>query len=327
MATFSIENLRKLNMFHLLAINIPQRNGASWALSSEDDPIIPKSSHPWKVSFYASNGVALDGSIQVTDPMASIGKGIMSNKVVSAAAGIGTAFLGITPQIDIAKKFVYSGVSTLEFTLTGCLALETDPTTDYYTPIDKLSYLTYPAREAEMNFDDLFDALDVVSSHWFGADSKAGTAVRDMFGATYQNVMGKAQTDKDGKQTSESSKAGWDKIKQWFGKSVGKAYMMSAPPTFKWSTAGSGLDFRYGKLLISDVYIKSFKIDYPTLYYDEGLPALIPVTLNLGTFRPLTATMLNSIMQGQAQQWDSTKTVQKGYLTNLAKKAFEQSKK
>lgn len=319
MATFSIENLRKLNMFHLLAINIPERNGASWALSSEDDPVIPSSGHPWKVSFYASNGVALDGSIQVTDPLASIGKGITSNKVMAAAAGLGTAFLGIAPQIDIAKKFLYSGVSTLDFTLTGCLALETDPTTDYYTPIDKLSYLTYPTRAAEMNFDDLFDALDVVSSQWFGAESKAGTAVRDMFGATYQNIMGKAQTDK---QTSESSKAGWDTIKKWFGESIGKAYTMSAPPTFTWNKAGSGLDFRYGKLLISDVYIKSFKIEYPTLYYDEGLPALIPVTLSLGTFRPLTATMLNSIMQGQAQQWDSTGTVDKHYLTNKAKKAF-----
>lgn len=319
MATFSIENLRKLNMFHLLAINIPERNGASWALSSEDDPVIPSSGHPWKVSFYASNGVALDGSIQVTDPLASIGKGITSNKVMAAAAGLGTAFFGIAPQIDIAKKFLYSGVSTLDFTLTGCLALETDPTTDYYTPIDKLSYLTYPTRAAEMNFDDLFDALDVVSSQWFGAESKAGTAVRDMFGATYQNIMGKAQTDK---QTSESSKAGWDTIKKWFGESIGKAYTMSAPPTFTWNKAGSGLDFRYGKLLISDVYIKSFKIEYPTLYYDEGLPALIPVTLSLGTFRPLTATMLNSIMQGQAQQWDSTGTVDKHYLTNKAKKAF-----
>lgn len=319
MATFSIENLRKLNMFHLLAINIPERNGASWALSSEDDPVIPSSGHPWKVSFYASNGVALDGSIQVTDPLASIGKGITSNKVMAAAAGLGTAFLGIAPQIDIAKKFLYSGVSTLDFTLTGCLALETDPTTDYYTPIDKLSYLTYPTRAAEMNFDDIFDALDVVSSQWFGAESKAGTAVRDMFGATYQNIMGKAQTDK---QTSESSKAGWDTIKKWFGESIGKAYTMSAPPTFTWNKAGSGLDFRYGKLLISDVYIKSFKIEYPTLYYDEGLPALIPVTLSLGTFRPLTATMLNSIMQGQAQQWDSTGTVDKHYLTNKAKKAF-----
>lgn len=319
MATFSIENLRKLNMFHLLAINIPERNGASWALSSEDDPVIPSSGHPWKVSFYASNGVALDGSIQVTDPLASIGKGITSNKVMAAAAGLGTAFLGIAPQIDIAKKFLYSGVSTLDFTLTGCLALETDPTTDYYTPIDKLSYLTYPTRAAEMNFDDLFDALDVVSSQWFGAESKAGTAMRDMFGATYQNIMGKAQTDK---QTSESSKAGWDTIKKWFGESIGKAYTMSAPPTFTWNKAGSGLDFRYGKLLISDVYIKSFKIEYPTLYYDEGLPALIPVTLSLGTFRPLTATMLNSIMQGQAQQWDSTGTVDKHYLTNKTKKAF-----
>lgn len=78
---------------------------------------------------------------------------------------------------------------------------------------------------------------------------------------------------------------------------------MKVPPTFDFKKAGSGLDFRYGGVLISDVFIKSMKVEVPTLFYEGGYPAVLQVTLDLATFRPLTATAFNKIMRTEAQSW------------------------
>ena len=80
---------------------------------------------------------------------------------------------------------------------------------------------------------------------------------------------------------------------------------MKVPPTFDFKKAGSGLDFRYGGVLISDVFIKSMRVEVPTLYYEGGYPPVLQVTLDLATFRPLTATAFNKIMRTEAQSWAS----------------------
>lgn len=309
MSKFSIQALRDINQFHLLAVGIDPKVGSNWADKTDgvNEGVIPQGQTPWKVSFYATSGVSLDGQIEFTNPMASIGSSLLNNKIVRAGVGIATNAFGIAPQIDYARKFTYGGSKPLEFTVQGCLALESDPQTDYFTPIEKLAYLTYPERLYQLQVDDIWRVLDAVSTNWFGAEKPVGTAIKNAIGGLYQNAFGEPEVDKKtGAQTDASKSKGWESLKAKFNEIFGKAFLMKSPPTFYKGATGSGLDFRYGKMLISDVYISSFKVDFPTLYYEGGLPALIPITLSLGTFRPVSSNLMTQIMQGIPQQWDDS---------------------
>lgn len=285
--SLSIESIRELNKMHLLAVNIPQKATAAqrWAVS---DP------YPWKVSLYAGSSVNLGAAIQTTDPLASIVNTVTQNKWVSGALKIAQVGWGIAPQIDIAQKYLYSGSDPLTFQVTGLLALQTDIETDFLTPLEQLSYLAFPERgsviEAGKTIEDLSRGLKKL------AGDKLGflTNITNNVGAIYNTLTG---------NVGGNESQGWVEFQEFFNEMVGQAYTMKVPPTFRFNTAGSGLDFRYGAILISDVFIKSMKVEIPTLFYEGGYPAVIQVTLDLATFRPITATAFNKILRTQAQSW------------------------
>lgn len=285
--SLSIESIRELNKMHLLAVNIPQKTTAAqkWAVSGP---------YPWKVSLYAGSSVNLGAAIQTTDPLASIVNSVTQNRWVSGALKVAQVGWGIAPQIDIAQKYLYSGSDPLTFQVTGLLALQTDIETDFLTPLEQLSYLAFPERgsviEAGKTIEDLSRGLKKL------AGDKLGflTNITNNIGAIYNTLTG---------NVGGSESQGWTEFQEFFNEMVGQAYTMKVPPTFRFDTAGSGLDFRYGAILISDVFIKSMKVEIPTLFYEGGYPAVIQVTLDLATFRPITATAFNKILRTQAQSW------------------------
>lgn len=285
--SLSIESIRELNKMHLLAVNIPQKATAAqkWAVSGP---------YPWKVSLYAGSSVNLGAAIQTTDPLASIVNSVTQNKWVSGALKIAQVGWGIAPQIDIAQKYLYSGSDPLTFQVTGLLALQTDIETDFLTPLEQLSYLAFPERgsviEAGKTIEDLSRGLKKL------AGDKLGflTNITNNIGAIYNTLTG---------NVGGNESQGWAEFQEFFNEMVGQAYTMKVPPTFRFNTAGSGLDFRYGAILISDVFIRSMKVEIPTLFYEGGYPAVIQVTLDLATFRPITATAFNKILRTQAQSW------------------------
>lgn len=287
--SLSIESIRELNKMHLLAVNIPQKASAKtkWAASGE---------YPWKVSLYAGSSLALGGAIQITDPLSSILNSVTQNKWVAGALNIAQGGWGIAPQLDIAQKYLYSGVDPLTFQVTGLLVLQNDLEEDFLTPLEQLSYLTFPDRGSVLAVGKSIEDLQNGLKKLVGDKLGFLTNLTNNLGALYNTLTGN-----EGSPDAQGWKAFQDSFNEW----IGQVYTMKVPPTFDFKKAGSGLDFRYGGVLISDVFIKSMRVEVPTLYYEGGYPPVLQVTLDLATFRPLTATAFNKIMRTEAQSWTS----------------------
>lgn len=283
----NLEAIRELNKFHLEGVRLPSRETVEGTLNP-----MPKTGPAINVSLYAgSSNLSLGGQVESTDPLAGLFNSVFNNKVMSLARTIASVGYGIPTQLDYAKKFQFTGVNSLKFSVSGVLALQNSIETDFLQPLANLAYLTFPSRSYKISADKILDTFEGFFKNT-GINFLAN--FRSNVGSVYNMVMGDLKSD--GKQ-------GWDKLKELINGITGTAYLLRVPPTFEMSDAGSGLDFRYGKILISDVFIRSMQVSIPTLYYSEGVPSVIEVRLDLETFRPITADLFDKIMRGQAQQW------------------------
>lgn len=304
MSQLSVENIRKLNRAHLLAIEVPLPSGENWGEtdSNSDSAVkgVPAGKAPWHVSLYTSSGISLSGNVEASSPFADILGNITRNKVVSTIAHIA----GLSPQFDFSQKYMFMGTQPLSFSIQGALILENDPVTDYLIPLKRLSYLTYPSRATPLTLDGVFDSINKAIIAMGKDQTKFGQTVmglRDNLGSVVNFVVGGLSVD----TANQSGKDGWEQIKDFMGRTLGSLYPLIPPPTFDWERSGSGLDFKYGTTLISDVFIKSLKVDIPTLYYEGGWPPYMTVSLELGTFRNITYDLFNDILQGMPQSWDA----------------------
>lgn len=301
----SIQSLRELNKFHLLAIGIPMPSGGGWDTSRWQDDQSAEASfsnggNPWKVSIYCTEGFNMEGRITTTEPLGSIVNKALNNQIVS----YGARLAGLAPQLDYAQKYLFSSVQPLEFTVSGSLVLESGLIEDYLDPLSKLAYLAFPDRGPVVSLSGLLEAvqngLKQLNSNKVGGVVQwaldAVSNVTTNVGSIISMLSGGGASEEEGKDT-------WQGVLDSFNAITGKAYTMTPPPTLKTLKAGSGLDFKYGNVLISDVYIKSLNVKYPTLFYEGGFPAFIPVTMTLGTFRPITATAFRQMISGVAQSW------------------------
>lgn len=290
----SIEALRNLNKMHLIAVKIPSKphpistNGRPWA----------QQNCPWHVSLYSSQGINnLGGAITYDNTLGDLVNQITSNRLVKLAMSAAQKVGGIAPSIDINRKYLYTGVSNLSFSVQGQLVLDNDIEEDYFVPIEKLAYLTFPERGVQVDVGTMLTAFSNKLSEW-AKKNNWDFSLTNSLGSLY-NVLGAALGKVD-LQTANGEE-GFKKLMDFFDKMLGKAYTMQVPPTFNYAESGTGLDFRYGSVLISDVLIKSFRLNVPTLYYQGGYPAAIPVTLELETMRPITASLMTQILMTQHQ--------------------------
>ncbi len=296
---FSINSIREINQFHLLAINIPT-DGSDWADPTAGEKQTVGGKKPWKVSLYATNGLTVGGSIQTTEPLGSYFNKIFDNKAINFA----TQWLapGLVPQFDFAQKLRYSGNSPLTFTVVGSLVLQNSIEDDFLIPLKKLAYLTFPKRSFKLSISDTIDWIQKKCASYFGDDSFLANVTNNV-GSLVGTIVG----------SSKSGQEIWQSMVDSFNRVVGQVYFMESPPTFRMTKTGSGLDLRYGKVLISDVYIRSLQVNLPTLYYEGGFPAVIPITMEMGTFRPITADSFYKMLSGKVQSWTTdaeTKTFQ-----------------
>lgn len=299
MGQLSIENIRKLNRAHLLAIEVPLPPGEGWGETDSAVKNVPAGKAPWHVSLYTSSGISLNGSVDTSAPMGDLLSKATSNKVVSW----GMQAVGLSPQFDFSQKYNFMGTKPLQFSIQGALVLENDPTTDYIIPLKRLAYLTYPARALPVSLDALFEGISAAVKALDADRTKLGSVlmnVRSNLGA----LLNASFSDLNWTESSAKGDAGWDQINSFMAKVLGKMYAMVPPPTFDWFRSGSGLDFKYGNTLISDVYIRSFNVQVPTLYFEGGWPPYMQVSLELGTFRNMTYDLFNSIIQGMPQSYE-----------------------
>lgn len=286
---FSINSIREINQFHLLAINIPM-DESNWADPMAKDNQTVGGAKPWKVSLYATNGLTVGGSIQTTEPLGSYFNKVFDNKVINLA----TQWLapGLVPQFDFAQKLRYSGNTPLTFTVVGSLVLQSSIEDDFLVPLKKLAYLTFPKRSFKLSISNTIDWIQEKCASYLGEDSELANVTNNV-GSLVGTIVG----------SSKSGQEVWQSLVDSFNRVVGQVYFMESPPTFRMTKTGSGLDLRYGKVLISDVFIRSLQVNLPTLYYEGGLPAVIPITMEMGTFRPITADSFYNMLSGKVQSW------------------------
>ena len=283
----NLESIRELNKFWLEGVRLPNRETVEGILN-----IFPKTGSAIHVSLYAgSSNLSLGGQVESTDPLAGLFNSIFNNKVMSLARTIASVGYGIPTQLDYAKKFQFTGVNSLKFSVSGVLALQDSIETDFLQPLANLAYLTFPSRSYKISADAILDKFE-------GFFKNTGVNFLSNFRSNLGSVLNMVTGDFE-----SDSEQGWTKLRNLINGITGTAYLLRVPPTFEMLDAGSGLDFRYGKILISDVFIRSMQVSIPTLYYSEGVPSVIEVKLDLETFRPITADLFDKIMRGQAQQW------------------------
>lgn len=306
----SAGSLRNLNKIALMAIGIkpPTLTGRF---------VVEQGDNFWKIEMYSSSELDLGGAVTVSDVLGGAVNKVLSNKVVNLGFTIANVGWGVAPQLDFPTKFTFQGSKPLEFTVNAELVLQSSVEQDYLRPLEALCYLALPTRGRVLSLSGLITKIiDWGQGLFVGAKEedkqKWSTAFKNNVGAVYNGIQSiyYRSTDQEVRGAAASGRSGaegYGALTQAFNSSVGAAYFMNVPPPFRVTTAGSGLDLRYGTVLISDVYIKSIQLRMPTLFYEGGYPAHIPITLGFGTYRPLTADSLYNMVNSTVQQWTAPK--------------------
>ena len=80
--------------------------------------------------------------------------------MLSLARTIASVGYGIPTQLDYAKKFKFTGVNSLKFSVSGVLALQDSIETDFLQPLANLAYLTFPSRSYKISADAILDKFE-----------------------------------------------------------------------------------------------------------------------------------------------------------------------
>lgn len=274
----SIESIRQLNKVSLLAME-PVFTGPK----DLGEPY----KTPWKVQMYSNGNIQLGGNIESADPLHETLQGVGTNRILNLGMGLIKGATEYSTQIDYAHKYIFQGASKLEFSLTGYLVYEDDPEIDYYQPLDRLAYLTFPSRGNEAINDTLQYLVD---------RAREAVPLVDRMAETISGAVGAVLT---GFSADEDKRdAAWDNVKSGINNYIGRAWVLRSPPTFHGARSGTGLDLRYGAMLIQDVFVREMRVNVPQLYYEGGYPPYLEVTLSLSTMRPITSQSFQGMMRG-----------------------------
>lgn len=318
----SLQKIRELNQLYLHVACCSDPAGRI-SVAGPDSGAIDMGAGVWSFGMYADGGTRLNAAIKT--PSSSLDK---SSAVLETALGKAGAMVlreawGVIPQIDYSRKFIFNGSDTVSLDFTCYLVLEEDVVRDFFDPLIRLFFLTYPRRTtatlpdlAAQGMSELSSALDRQSQRldFFSSmqDASGRSTVLPDLASRVVSGMGLA-ADKFASFISNVS----DVVEDW----AGEIYGMIAPPTFMskisgklgvaaavlpngvkltyFPDVGSGLAISYGRLYIPNVYISSLSVQYPKLYYAGGYPQYLVVSISFRTLRVATADMLYSAVTGQ----------------------------
>lgn len=320
----SIEQIQELNKVHLYVSSCSDpamSTGESDSTMSGDASRggSSGSSSVWTMGMYSEGGLQIDSALKGVGGDNAWGLKKTTEKFSdSLIGGLTNRLGGYVLQLDYNQFYNYSGSEPLRFSSKCFLVLRTSVEEDFFNPLLRLFFLTYPTRSGASVQEGLQGAirsgLDQLES-WRGrlqsslsGDSskvlnKAGVAIADAGSFILQVFDGLA------KDLGDFTRA-----------STGSVYAMYTPPTFTtfgdhrasvyfnghevryFSKTGSGLSVCYGNVYIPNVFITGLSINIPKLYYHGGFPQVIEVSISYQTLRPATSNLLYDIVRGRITQ-------------------------
>lgn len=319
----SLQKIRELNQLYLHVACCSDPAGRI-SMGSPDSGAMDQGAGVWSFGMFADGGTRLNAAIK-GDP----GPGGMNNVLNTTLGRWGATILregwGVIPQLDYSRKFIFQGTDTVSLDFTCYLVLENDVVSDFFDPLIRLFFLTYPRRTtatlpdlAAQGVDSMSTAINrfnenvgALQQSW-ESQGKSGLALGAAIAGHFISGFG---------FTAEMLSTLVSTVANYVDDWTGGIYGMVAPPTFMsklsgklgvsaetlpngvkltyYPDVGSGLALSYGRLYVPNVYISSLSVQYPKLYYDGGYPQYLTVSLSFRTMRVATADMLYSAVTGQ----------------------------
>ena len=320
----SLQKIRELNQLHLHVACCSDPAGHI-AVGGPTSGAMDQGAGVWSFGMFADGGTRLSAGLHADSG------GSAESKVLNSTIGrIGATVLregwGVIPQLDYSRKFIFQGTDSVTLDFTCYLVLEEDVVSDFFAPLIRLFFLTYPRRTtatlpdlAAQGIQSLADAANRFNQNTIvpvqaslAAEGKKGLAAGA--GLVSQVISG-FSFSVETLSTIVKTVGGY--VTDW----TGGIYGMIAPPTFMsklsgklgvssetlpngvkltyYPQLGSGLALSYGRLYIPNVYISSLSVQYPKLYYAGGYPQYLTVSVSFRTMRVATADMLYSAVTGR----------------------------
>lgn len=318
----SLQKIRELNQLYLHVACCSDPAGRVSA-TGPDSGAIDMGAGVWSFGMYADGGTRLAAAIKTPSSTLDKSSAVLETALGKAGAMVLREAWGVIPQIDYSRKFIFNGSDTVSLDFTCYLVLEEDVVRDFFDPLIRLFFLTYPRRTtatlpdiAAQGVSDLSAAMKRQATRLDFASAAREAAGQSTFlqDAVSSVVSGLGLTA-EGFASFLSGVS--DVVEDW----AGEIYGMIAPPTFMsklsgklgvaatvlpngvklsyFPDVGSGLAISYGRLYVPNVYISSLSVQYPKLYYAGGYPQYLVVSISFRTMRVATADMLYSAVTGQ----------------------------
>lgn len=305
MMSLSVQQIRDLNKIRLFVTSCSDPAGEYSDGSSSTAGV-------WSFGMYSEGGLGLEAPIKTTSVFGALpGSGLgdtLVGQVLGSALQVGW---GLVPQVDYPHKFKFQGSAPLSFSVKCYLVLETSVAHDFFAPLLRLFFLTYPRRTT-----DPASGASISVQDWFRAHAnELDASIQDWISAlntpSTRNIYNFLSNLSSGASDAVSG------VSSFVDKYVGSVYPLVTPPTFRtrgsntpsrfswggsvryYQTSGSGLALGYGRTYVDGVFIRSLSVRLPELYYAGGFPQVIEVNLSFETLRVATADMLYGAVTGR----------------------------
>lgn len=334
----SLQSIRELNKVHFYVTCCA--DPAPFVLQGRADDASGVSeqvfgANAWSFGMFQSGGLSF-GSF-VKEPSNAWGgldallQGGSGSSGIWKKVGAGLQYgLGIVPQVDYAHKYSYSGTNPVSFDLSCYLVLESDVVQDFFAPLVRLLFLTYPTRRVHP-IGSKEAVANMVGSVWGKKERLSGKSDAEAAAASQSAAASVLRAyDKAKEVASDFADAlGYkDSVVESFvnwvsgeiSGGIGSMYFMEVPPPFRSHfsgdttiqflgseipvfpvASGTGLALSYGNTYIPNIYFRSMSVSIPELYYEGGFPQVMEVKLSCSTIRVATADSLYGSITGRIE--------------------------
>lgn len=305
MMSLSVQQIRDLNKIRLFVTSCSDPAGEYSDGSSSTAGV-------WSFGMYSEGGLGLEAPIKTTSVFGALpGSGFGATIVGQTLGSALQVGWGLVPQVDYPHKFKFQGSEPLSFSVKCYLVLATSVQHDFFAPLLRLFFLTYPRRTTDPDSGAAISVQDWFRDHAKELDASIQDWISALNTPSTRNIYNFLSKLSSGAADAVSG------VSDFVDKYVGSVYPLVTPPTFRtrgsntpsrfpwggsvryYQTSGSGLALGYGRTYVDDVFIRSLSVRIPELYYDGGFPQVIEVILTFETLRVATADMLYGAVTGR----------------------------